>query len=422
MSAKIATLDNGLTIVTDRMEQVETASLGIWVAVGTRYEDEAVNGVSHVLEHMAFKGTARRSARGIAEEIEAVGGHLNAYTAREVTSYYAKVMKEDVGLALDIVSDILQHSVFDPAELDREREVIIQEIGQARDTPDDIVFDHVQETAFPGQALGRSVLGSEPIIASLPRGALFEHLSRHYHGERMILAAAGKVDHDEIVDRAAALFAGLPRGERAEPAPGTYRGGEFRGEEDLEQVHVVFGFPGLALGHADQFAMAAFSTILGGGMSSRLFQEVREKRGLVYSISSFHAGFADCGMFGVYAGTGEKNLPELVPIVFEQLAGSAQRIAPEELQRAKAQLKADVLMSLESTGARAEQMARQLSIYGRLLPTAEIVAAIEAVDEPALARCAARILEGPLTVATLGPSRTLESYGALAARIGMRAA
>jgi predicted Zn-dependent peptidase len=418
VSTSLTKLPNGLTVASDRMEQVETVSVGVWVQVGTRHETAEINGVSHVLEHMAFKGTKRRTARAIAEEIEAVGGHLNAYTAREGTTYFAKVMKEDIGLALDIIADILQHSAFDPEELGREREVILQEIGQARDTPDDIIFDHFQETAYPDQPLGRPVLGTEETVTALTREALVAHMAKHYHAGRMILAAAGKLDHDWLVERAKLLFAGLPQGEAAPPAPARYAGGEFRGESDLEQVHLVLGFPGLPLGHPDQFAMAALSTVLGGGMSSRLFQEVREKRGLVYSIYSFHAGFADSGLFGVYAGTGEKSLGELTPIVFDQLDGVARSVAPEELARAKAQLRADVLMSLESTGARAEQIARQLAIYGRILSPAQVTAEIDKVDNAALARCAAVLMKGPLTVATLGPAKKLESFEKLAARLG----
>jgi len=417
MTTRLTKLPSGLTVATDRMEQVETVSVGVWVQVGTRHEAAEVNGVSHILEHMAFKGTKRRTARAIAEEIEAVGGHLNAYTAREGTTYFAKVMKEDIGLALDIIADILQNSVFDPEELKREREVVLQEIGQARDTPDDIIFDHFQETAYPGQPLGRPVLGTEETVTAMKREALVDHMARHYHAGQMILAAAGKLDHDWLVGRAQELFAGLATGKAPAAAPARYSGGEYRGDEDLEQVHLVLGFPGLPLGHQDQFAMAALSTVLGGGMSSRLFQEVREKRGLVYSIYSFHAGFADSGVFGVYAGTGEKSLKELTPLVFEQLAGVANAVAPEELARAKAQLRADVLMSLESTGARAEQIARQLTIYGRILAPAEVTAEIDKVDNAALARCAAVLMKGPLTVATLGPAKRLESYEKLAKRL-----
>jgi predicted Zn-dependent peptidase len=252
---------------------------------------------------------------------------------------------------------------------------------------------------------------------ALARPALLEHMGAHYCGRRAILAAAGNVDHRQIVDRAADLFAAFPPGLAAAPEPARYHGGEFRGNGELEQVHLVIGLPGLPVGHCDQYAMAALSTLLGGGMSSRLFQEVREKRGLVYSIHSFHSPFADCGLFGVYAGTGESSLRELTPLIFDQLGGAFGGISGEEIARAKALLKADILMSLESTNARAEQLARQMSVYGRIVPIGEIVAAIEAVDEPSLRRCAEIICRGPLTVAALGPVGKLESLARMRDRL-----
>ncbi len=413
----ITAMPNGIVVATDRMDQVETATLGVWVSVGTRNEAPHENGVSHMLEHMAFKGTKRRSARGIAEEIEAVGGHLNAYTGREATAYHAKVLKDDVPLALDIIADILQHSVFDADELAREREVVLQELGQARDTPDDIVFDHFQATAFPNQPLGRPVLGSVETVSALERRTLFDHMARHYHGCRMIVAAAGNIEHEAIADLTARLFGSVPPGVVEPPQVARYAGGDYRGAEDLEQVHLVLGLPSIPLGHPDQYAVSVLSTVLGGGMSSRLFQEAREKRGLVYSIYSFNSSFTDCGVFGVYAGTGEKSLRQLVPLIFDELTGTADAVKPEELMRAKAQLKADLLMSLESTGARAEQTVRQLTTYGRVLPIAEIVAAVESVDAAAVRRCAQRLVQGPLTVAALGPVQTLESYAEMSARL-----
>jgi predicted Zn-dependent peptidase len=418
MTIRVDRLANGMAVITDAMDTVESASLGVWVQAGTRHETAEVNGISHLLEHMAFKGTARRSARAIAEEIEAVGGHLNAYTARESTTYYAKVLKNDVDLALDLVADILRASVFDPEELTKERGVILQEIGQARDTPDDIVFDWFQETAFPDQPLGWSVLGREETVSAIERPALFDHLARHYRAPRMVLAAAGRVEHARILDAAGRLFGDVPAAPAPAPAAARYVGGDFRREDDLEQVHLVLGLPGLPLGHADQYALAAFSTLFGGGASSRLFQEVREKRGLVYSIYSFHAAFADTGLFGLYAGTGADKVAELVPVVFDTLAETAAAIAPAELARAKAQLKADLLMGLESTHARAEQAARQYALYGRVLPLDEIVAAVEAVDEAACRRVAARLVAGPLTVAATGPVAALESHDAMARRLG----
>jgi predicted Zn-dependent peptidase len=410
-------LPNGLTVVSDRMESVETVSLGVWVAAGTRHEVAAENGISHLLEHMAFKGTERRSARAIAEEIEAVGGHLNAYTGREVTAYYAKVLKEDLGLAVDIIADILQHSVMDEAELARERAVILQEIGQANDTPDDIIFDYFQETAFPGQALGRPVLGSAGVVERVPRSALLGYMRGHYGPSRMVLAASGKLDHARLVALAAEAFSALPAASPPPPERALYAGGDFRSLRQLEQVHLVIGLEGLAHADPDFHALQVFATLLGGGMSSRLFQEVREKRGLVYTIHSFASSFADCGLFGVYAGTGEAEAAEVVRIVCAELARAGAEASITEIERASAQLKAGHLMNLESPGARAEQLAQHMLIFGRPIPTSETIRDIEAVDKAAVARVARRLMASRPTVAALGPLGRLEPYDAVAARL-----
>jgi predicted Zn-dependent peptidase len=417
MSIGLARLDNGLRIVTDRIDSVDTVSLGIWVEVGTRHEAPEVNGVAHFLEHMAFKGTERRSARAIAEEIEAVGGHLNAYTSRESTAYYAKVLKEDVPLALDILADILMHSSFDPAELERERTVILQEIGQANDTPDDIVFDHFQERAFPDQPMGRPVLGSPEIIRRLPRERVMAYLRDHYGAARMVLSASGNLEHDRIVELAEKLFSAMPAERPAGSESARYAGGEYRQARDLEQLHLVLGFPGLALGDPDYYAAMVVSTAFGGGMSSRLFQEVREKRGLVYAIHSFAHSYRDCGLFGIYAGTGEEEAEELVPVLCEQTMRLEQGFAPVELARAKAQIKAGLLMSLESTSARCEQMAQHMLIHGRPFDPAEIVRKIEAVDDAAIGRVVTQWRSAPPTLAALGPVGRLESFEHLQSRL-----
>ena len=313
MTIGLSTLSNGLRIATDRIDTVDTVSLGLWVDVGTRHEPAEVNGVAHFLEHMAFKGTERRSALVIAEEIEAVGGQLNAYTSRESTAYYAKVLKEDLPLAVDILADILQHSTFASAELERERTVILQEIGQANDTPDDIVFDHFQECAYPEQAMGRPVLGRPEIIRRLDRDAVVAYQRDHYGAERMVLAAAGNLEHDRLGDLAEKLLADLPAKRAVETEVARYTGGDRREPRDLEQLHLVLGFPGPSLAEPDFYTASVLSTALGGGMSSRLFQEIREKRGLVYAIHSFVHGYRDSGLFGIYAGTGESEAAELVP-------------------------------------------------------------------------------------------------------------
>jgi predicted Zn-dependent peptidase len=417
MTIELSRLQNGLRIATDRFETVDTVSLGIWVDVGTRHEPAEINGVAHFLEHMAFKGTERRTALAIAEEIEAVGGHLNAYTSRESTAYYAKVLKEDVPLALDILADILQHSTFEPEELERERTVILQEIGQANDTPDDIIFDHFQECAYPDQAMGRPVLGRPEIIRRLGREEVTAYLRDHYGARRMVLAAAGNLDHDRIAGLAEKLLAGMPAERPVVTEPARYTGGERREERDLEQLHLVLGFPGLTLDDPDFYAGSVLTTAFGGGMSSRLFQEIRERRGLVYTIHCFGHSYHDGGLFGIYAGTGEEEAAELVPALCEETRKLEEGLSPVELQRAKSQLKAGLLMSLESTSARCEQLAQHLLIHGTPFDPAEIVQRIEAVDDAAIRRVMARWRDGPPTLTALGPLSRLEGFDRVQARL-----
>jgi predicted Zn-dependent peptidase len=419
MTTQLSTLPNGLRIATDRIDTVDTVSLGIWVDVGTRHEQADINGVAHFLEHMAFKGTARRSALTIAEEIEAVGGHLNAYTSRESTAYYAKVLKEDVQLALDILSDILQNSSFQPEEIERERAVILQEIGQANDTPDDIVFDHFQECAYPDQAMGRPVLGSPEIIRKIERETVIGYLRKHYGAQRMVLAAAGHVDHDRLAELADNLLGGLPAERPATTEPAYYAGGDRREQRDLEQLHLVLGFPGVVLGDPDYYAASVLSTALGGGMSSRLFQEIREKRGLVYTIHSFVHGYSDGGLFGIYAGTGEAEAAELVPAICNEVIRIEDGLTPVELNRAKTQMKAGLLMSLESSSARCEQLAQHLLIHGKPFDPLEIVGRIEMVDDAAIRRVVARWRSAPPTLAALGPLSGLEEFDSIRDRFAV---
>lgn len=417
MSIEITRLDNGLRIASDLMPGIETVSLGIWVAAGTRHEPAAINGVAHLLEHMAFKGTRRRSAFDIARDIEAVGGHLNAYTSRENTAYYAKVLAGDAPLAVDILSDILQHSVFDEGELERERAVVLQEIGQAEDTPDDIIFDRFQEAAYPDQPMGRPVLGRDEVVSKLDRTALLSYMARSYGAEGMIFAAAGKADHARLVDQVASAMGDLPAVPEHPLEPARYNGGETREERELEQVHILLGFQSVPYGDPDYYAASVYSTLLGGGMSSRLFQEVREKRGLVYSIYSFTSSYSDGGLFGVYAGTGPREVSELVPVVCDELAKTKAGIRSDELAAARAQLKASLLMSRESSSSRAEQLAQQLLIYGRPVPVEEVVAKVDAVDEAAIERFAARLLSGQPTLAAIGPIGDVEPFEHIAARL-----
>lgn len=417
MTVQVTTLDNGLRVVTDAMDTVETASVGAWVGVGTRHEHPDINGVSHVLEHMAFKGTRRRDARAIAEEIEAVGGHLNAYTTREHTAYYAKVLKDDVPLAIDLIADILQHSTLDETELGRERTVILQEISQTNDTPDDIVFDHFQETAYPSQALGRPVLGSADLVRDMPRQSILDYMRAHYSAPNIVFAAAGRVDHAKVVDLAERAFDSLPAPGETVADPARYVGGDARFERDIEQAHLVLGFDGIAYDDPDFYAASVFSTLFGGGMSSRLFQEVREKRGLAYSVYSYLSCYSDGGLFAVYAGTSEEDTAEVLPLVIDELNRVADDLNEKELASARAQLKASILMSLESTSSRCEQAARHLMVFGRPLTTEEIVRGVEAVDDAAVRRVVKRLIASPPTLTGLGPISALPDLGALTRRL-----
>lgn len=401
--AEVTTLPSGLRIVTDSVDTVESAALGVWIGVGTRHEPAELSGVSHLLEHMAFKGTPTRGAADIAIEIESVGGHLNAYTSRESTAYYARVLKEDVPLALDIVADILQRSLFDAEEMERERDVILQEIGQAADIPEDVAFDAFQETAFPDQPVGRPVLGDPEVVRTVSREAMIDYMVELYRCPRMVVAAAGNVDHATFVDLATEKLADLRPGTSPEAEPSRYVGGERRIERPGEQVNLVFGFPGLPYGDPDYYAALVLSTLYGGGMSSRLFQEIREKRGLVYSVYSFASSLSDSGVFGVYAGTGPEEADDVLRIAGEQLRDVAASAGEDETQRARAQLKAHLMMSMESTASRAEQAANQLLIYGRLLDPAEVVAELEVIDSARIRSTAERLLAGPMTLTAVGP-------------------
>ena len=417
MTIQISRLANGLTVASDAMDSVETASVGVWVGVGTRDEMPEVNGVSHLLEHMAFKGTRRRSAQAIAEEIEAVGGHLNAYTSREHTAYYAKVLKEDLPLALDLLADILQNSTLDSEELARERTVIVQEIHQSLDTPDDIVFDHFQATAFPDQPIGRPVMGSSDLIRNMPRESVVDFMRGHYGATSMTLTAAGRVDHDDLMRLAEDAFGGLAAGQPVVRSPVSYVGGDFRETRDIEQVHVLFGLEGIPYTDDDFYALSVLSTLLGGGMSSRLFQEVREKRGLVYTIQSFHSFYTDGGLFGIYAGTGEQEVAELVPVVCDELLKVGEAVSEEEVARARAQLKASLLMALESTSSRAEQLARQLMVFGRPIPVDEVIGKVDAVDVDTVTKAARRLVDSKLTFTALGPMSQIDTYEGIVERL-----
>jgi predicted Zn-dependent peptidase len=305
---------------------------------------------------------------------------------------------------------------MDSNELDRERAVILQEIHQSHDTPDDIVFDLFQETAFPDQDVGRPVLGTVDLVSGFNRDTLIDYMEAHYSPASIVVSAAGNIEHDQFVDMTSKAFDGLADPTPRTIEPSTYEGGDLRQSRDLEQVHYLMGFDGLSYSDPDYYAGSIYATLLGGGMSSRLFQEIREAKGLVYSIYSFMSSFQDGGIFGVYAGTGEQEVTEVVPIICHELTRSTKDISDIEVIRARAQIKASILMSLESTSSRCEQVARQLLIYGRVIPLDEVIAKIEAVDTQSVMRAASRIIDSTLTVTALGPINALESYDATVSR------
>ena len=415
MSVEVTRLPSGLSVVTDRMPHLESATLGVWVGTGSRNERPDEHGISHLLEHMAFKGTKRRNARQIAEAIEAVGGDLNAATSIESTAYYARVLKSDVPLALDVLADILSDSTFEPQELQREQNVIVQEIGAVEDTPDDLVFERMHETAFPGQPVGRSILGTPETVRSIDAARLRAYLARNYRGPNMLVAAAGAIEHETIVAEAEKHFAGFNGPSAPAPEPARFDGGTRVEKRDLEQVHIALALQGVSTRDEQLYNLQVFTSVLGGGMSSRLFQEVREKRGLCYSISAFHMPYSDTGLFGLYAGTDERDAPELMSVVINQIGLATENLSEAEVARAKAQMKAGLLMALESSEARLGQLARQMLAYGRPIPLDEIVAKVDAVTVES-ARAAGRMLigRGRPAIAALGPGHSLESAAAIA--------
>ncbi len=404
MTPKISTLANGLRVATLHMPGLETAALGLYIDVGARSETAAQNGIAHVLEHMVFKGTAKRNARQIAEDIEDVGGHLNAYTTRDHTAYYARILASDLALGIDMIADLVTSPNIDVDDLSKEKEVILQELGQALDTPDDIIFDHLSDIAWPGQAMGRPVIGTAENIRSFTAEGVKGWQTHHYHAGSMVLAAAGKVDHDRLLALADKALGGIASGTRPEPEAARYVGGERRDVRELEQVHVALAVPACTYTSPDYYAQMLFSVMLGGGMSSRLFQEVREERGLVYSISCSLSPYTDTGMFSIYLATGQDNARKAVAVTLETWAKATRDITDKEMQRAKAQAKAGLFMSMESCAGLSETLGRQMLIFGRMIPTHEIIAAIDACTAEQVMRVAhAMMLDGPLSMAIVGP-------------------
>lgn len=405
-------LNNGLFAASDVMPQVETVTVSVLVKTGSRNETATNSGIAHFLEHMAFKGTKKRTARDIAEQFDQIGGYFNAYTSREKTVYYAKILKDDVEVALDILADILQNSVYAEDEIERERGVILQEMAQTKDTPDDIIFDYFQETAYPQQAIGRSILGTEELVKRFSRDDIVKYVKQGYSYDNIIIAGAGNLQHQAFVNMVEDKFTNFAATKKQPFDKAKYLGGDFRMQKDLEQVHVVLGFNGYSYLDPKYYAQQVLAIVAGGGMSSRLFQEVREKRGLAYGISAFSSNYSDGGIFGIYSSTSDDKVNELIDVTATELCKIAQRIDEAELQRAKAQLKAGVLMAQESSVARAEKLAGNYAAFGRYLSVKEIIEKIDAINKQQITSLMAEFLQNnsALTLVSLGKVDRLYSY------------
>jgi predicted Zn-dependent peptidase len=417
MTVEITRLDNGLHVLTHVMPQLETTALGVWVRAGSRDETAAENGVAHFLEHMAFKGTSRRSARDIAEEIEAAGGDINAATATETTAYHARVLKDDWRLALDILADILIDPAFDDDELERERDVILQEIAAANDTPDDLVFELLQAQAFGDHPVGRPILGTAQCVSAHSAEALMAYRANHYSAGRMVVAAAGSIDHAALVSEVGRLLgARTPAAAPALSQP-LFRPGPTLAERPLDQTHVALAFPGVSYHDDDLYALQVLACALGGGMSSRLFQELREERGLCYAIFAHASAFADCGLLSVYAATAPDKVAELMQVAGDVMVSMADRVSEAEVARARAQIKASLVMSLESAAGRADQIARQFLALGRVPEVPALIARIDQVTADDVRGLAGRLFQGQKpAVSAVGALSGLPAYERIAAR------
>ena len=418
MTARLSHLPNGLRVATREMPHTTTVSIGVWVNAGARDETEKEQGIAHMLEHMAFKGTKRRDAQSIATEVENVGGFINAHTSREETAYYLRLLPEHIDLGIDILTDILTQSTLPDVEIERERGVIIQEIGQSLDTPDDLVFDLFAMACYENHNLGRPILGTVDSVSHLKRADLSGFMKRFYVAGQMLVVASGAICHDDIVSRIDTSLGSLADAKAAKRLPPVWSAGRQIATRDLEQSHIVFGLPAKAATAPDRFALMALSTLYGGGMSSRLFQQVREQRGLCYSIFSFASLYSDSGVFSVYAGTSPGQANEMLMVAADELASIAESVHPDEVTRAKAQLRASLLMSRESVANCGDSLARQIMLFGAPQDDAVLLAAIGDVDANAVRDMAAQLISGNRpALACVGPSTQLIHNDDLAARL-----
>lgn len=402
MSAKLHRLPNGLTIAVEPMAGVETLAVGLYADVGSRSEPAGLGGLAHMVEHMVFKGAGSRDAKAIAETIEDAGGALNAWTARDHTVFQARLLAGDLALGMDIIADLVRDPHLDAEELERERGVVLAELGEARDAPDDIIFDHLHATAYAGQRLGDPVLGSEPSIAAIDAQALRNWLSTQFRPSGLLIAAAGKVDEDALLKLVEARYGDMAPGAPPAWAPAHFSGGAHHDRRRFDQTHLALAHPGLGHDHANVHALALYGSAAGGGMSSRLFQQLREERGLAYSIYAWTQPFAETGLFGVYCAAARPQAAQAFALARQVLAETAETLTEAELARAKAQAKAGLLMGLEAVGSRCDHLARQIQVKGRIVPPAETVAMIDAVTLAQARAAGQAALSGGEAVATVG--------------------
>ncbi|HLJ54868.1 MAG TPA: pitrilysin family protein, partial [Chthonomonadaceae bacterium] len=405
---ELTTLPNGVRVVSENVPYVQSASVGIFVGVGSRDEEERVRGISHFIEHMLFKGTAKRTAREIADEVESRGGHLNAYTDKESTTYQARVLAEHTPLAIDILTDMLLASLYDPEEMEREKRVVIEEIKMYEDTPEEMVHELFEETLWQSHPLGKSIIGTEETVSGLSRDDLLAHIARRYRPDRIVVSGAGNLDHSELVELADRALGGLtgsaPARELRRPQPSGKSAGKER--RDIEQTHFCFGNAGYSKHDPERFALSILNNVLGGNMSSRLFQEIREKRGLAYAIGSYGRSYQDGGHFCVYGGTSPDTYEQVLDLTRKEFAKvRAEGLSEDELTKAKTQVRGALVLGLENMNARMNRYGDSLLAYGRVIPISEILSEYEAVTHDKIAAVAAKALDdSALTVTTVGPA------------------
>jgi predicted Zn-dependent peptidase len=399
------TLDNGVRIITEELPYLQSVAMGIWVRSGSRIETPEVNGICHFIEHMVFKGTDRRSTVTIAKEIDSVGGALNAFTGKELTAFYCRVLEEHVELAADLLSDIFLSSTFPEDEIEREKQVVLQEIAQLEDSPEDLVHEILGIRFWKDDPLGQPILGTIPNVTGLDRDTLLKFKRAYYTGEDTIVAAAGRLDHDHLAGLFEKGLKDLPAGPRHTwQTAGKAHSESHVVESDLEQVHVCIGVEGPSKVDKRRHAGYILNTILGGGWSSRLSQEIREKRGLAYTVYSFMSSFSDTGMFGIHAGCDPARLEEMLNVMGQETFSLATTITDEDIRTAKNQLRGNLILAMENADSRMNRLAKDEYYFSRNVPVEEILDELEAVTPAQLKETAEEMLNrGGFSIIALGP-------------------